>query len=185
MKHVRITFLSGVLLAVLLGGATAAWAQDAPKVDPTSSEDDAAPTMQAAGSDEAGPAADAPKGEGDEKEPNAEGENGEKGKSGSRPQSGLDWKFLAIVGGGFILLYVFMGSSRRKQQKKRREMLENIKKGDKVITIGGIVGNVVEVRDDEITVKVDDTTRMRFARWALRNAGEEVKTEKKEDSQTK
>ncbi|NBB95529.1 MAG: preprotein translocase subunit YajC [Planctomycetes bacterium] len=93
--------------------------------------------------------------------------------------------FMVIMIGGFILLYWVMGSSRRKQAAKRREMLANLAKGDKIITIGGVVGTAVEVRDDEITVKVDDGTRMKFARWAIRSAGEEVASEKKDDAEKK
>jgi preprotein translocase subunit YajC len=81
--------------------------------------------------------------------------------------------------GGFILLYVWMGRSRRKQESKRKEMLAALKKGDKVTSIGGIVGTVIEVREDEITVKVDETNnvRMKFARWAIRGVGEAAKTQ--------
>jgi preprotein translocase subunit YajC len=97
---------------------------------------------------------------------------------------GGPWFFVIMIG-GFILLYWIMGSSRRKQEAKRREMLNQLSKGDKVITIGGIVGTAVEVRDDEITVKVDDGTRMKFARWAIRQAGDDVKEEKKEGADKK
>jgi preprotein translocase subunit YajC len=85
-----------------------------------------------------------------------------------------------VLFGAFILMYFWMGRSRRKQESKRREMLESLKKGDKVTSIGGIVGTVIEVREDEVMVKVDETNnvRMRFARWAIRGVGEEAKTEK-------
>lgn len=84
--------------------------------------------------------------------------------------------------GAFVLMYLIMGRSRRKQEAKRREMLSTLKKGDKVVTIGGIVGTIIEVRDDELTVKVDETnnTRMRFARWAVRGLGEEAKGESRQ-----
>ena len=59
-------------------------------------------------------------------------------------------------------------------------MLNELKKGDKITTIGGIVGTVIEVRDDEVTVKVDETNniRMKFARWAIRGVGATAKSEK-------
>ncbi len=91
--------------------------------------------------------------------------------------------FLPVMIGGFVLLYIFMGRGRRKRESKRKEMLSSMKKGDRVITIGGIVGTIIETREDEIVVKVDDNTRLKFSRWAIRNAGEEVKNEKKQDTQ--
>jgi preprotein translocase subunit YajC len=91
--------------------------------------------------------------------------------------------FLFVMIGGFILLYLFMSRSRKKQEKKRKEMLSQLGKGDKIITIGGIVGTIVEARDTEVVVKVSDNTRMTMARWAIRNAGEEVQDDKKSDTQ--
>ncbi len=86
---------------------------------------------------------------------------------------------LFVMLGGVFLLYIFMGRSKRKQATKRKAMLSSLKKGAKVTTIGGIVGTVVEVRDDEVVVKVDETnnSRLRLARWAIRGVGEEAKTE--------
>lgn len=91
--------------------------------------------------------------------------------------------------GGLVLMIVvmmiFSGRSRKKQEAKRREMLASLKKGDKIITIGGIVGTAIEVREDEVTVKVDDTARMKFARWAIRSVGDDVKTDKRGDTDEK
>lgn len=86
---------------------------------------------------------------------------------------------LFVMLGGVFLLYIFMGRSKRKQATKRKSMLASLKKGAKVTTIGGIVGTVVEIREDEVVVKVDETnnSRLRLARWAIRGVGEEAKTE--------
>lgn len=88
-----------------------------------------------------------------------------------------------IIMAGFIILYMFMGRSRRKQEAQRKKMLSELKKGDKITTIGGVIGTVIEVRDDEVMIKVDESnnTRMRFARWAIRGVGEAAKTETPED----
>lgn len=89
------------------------------------------------------------------------------------------WQLMIVMLGGFFLLYIWMGRSRRKQRRQRQEMLTSLKKGDKITSIGGIVGTVIEVRDDEVTVKVDETgnVRMKFARWAIRGVGEAAKAE--------
>jgi len=90
---------------------------------------------------------------------------------------------LPVMIGAIALMWILMGRSKRKREARRREMLAGIKKGEKVLTIGGVVGTVIEVREDEVTVKVDETNniRMRFARWAIRSTGDEAKTDKKED----
>jgi preprotein translocase subunit YajC len=100
--------------------------------------------------------------------------------AGKKPGGMFDSMTLMIVMlGGFFLLYIWMGRSRRKQRRQRQEMLTALKKGDKITSIGGIVGTVIEVRDDEVTVKVDETgnVRMKFARWAIRGVGEAGKAE--------
>lgn len=93
----------------------------------------------------------------------------------------LDSPLIFVLLGGFVLLYVFMGRGRRKQEAKRKAMLANLKKGDKVTTIGGIVGTVIEVREDDVTVKVDETNnvRMKFLRRAVQGIGDEAKAERK------
>jgi len=86
---------------------------------------------------------------------------------------------LFIMLGGLVLLFVMTSRSKKKQQQKRNDMLATLKKGDKVTSIGGIVGTVIETREDEITMKVDEqnNVRMRFARWAIRGVGDAAKKE--------
>ena len=101
---------------------------------------------------------------------------------GKQPTGGLfgDKWFLFVMIGGFILLYVWMGRGRRKQEAKRKQMITELKKGDKVNTIGGIIGTVIEVREDEVTVKVDETNnvRMKFTRRAIQGVGDQGKSGK-------
>ncbi|MFA7236409.1 MAG: preprotein translocase subunit YajC [Phycisphaeraceae bacterium] len=58
---------------------------------------------------------------------------------------------------------------QRKEKKKRAALLATMKKNDRVVTIGGVIGTVVEVKDNEVIVKVDESnnTRMRFSRSAI------------------
>lgn len=67
-----------------------------------------------------------------------------------------------------LYFFIVMRGSRR-DQRKRDELLKNVKRNDRVQTIGGVRGTVVEVRDDEILVKVDEANniKIRFARSAI------------------
>ena len=106
---------------------------------------------------------------------------------GGEPPSGcggMDMKFFVPLMVLMVHMYIWMGRSKRKEEKKRKDMLESLKKGDRITTRGGIIGTVIEVRENEVTIKVDETnnTRMKFARWAIRGVGEDAKTEKPEDN---
>ena len=74
--------------------------------------------------------------------------------------------FLFIVLG--LMLYFTMILPKRKQDRSRQEMLTSMKRGDEIQTIGGIVGKVVEARDDRVLVKVDETSNTKI--WFLRSA---------------
>ncbi len=66
------------------------------------------------------------------------------------------------------VFWVFMIMPQRKQQKQREQMLKNLKKGDKVITSGGIHGEVVDFDgDDDIKVRVSDKVEMKFTRSSI------------------
>ena len=91
--------------------------------------------------------------------------------------------FMFIMLGGFVLLWMFMSRGRKKREAKRREMLSELTKGDKVVTIGGICGTIIETTETEITLKVGENNRMKMARWAIRMAGQEAQDDTKNDTQ--
>jgi preprotein translocase subunit YajC len=104
---------------------------------------------------------------------------GEQAPPAGNSKGGGDMTFLIILIVAFIAFYFWMGRSNRKREQQRKTMLAALKKGDKITTIGGVRGTVVEVREDEVMVKVDENVRMRFSRWAIRDVGEEKPEEKK------
>ena len=53
----------------------------------------------------------------------------------------------------FAIFYFMIMRPQRKQQQQHRQLLASLQKGDKVVTSGGIVGEVVHLKDDEITIK--------------------------------
>jgi len=78
----------------------------------------------------------------------------------------------------FIVIMVMSSRSRKRQEQQKKDMLGNMARGDRVQTIGGILGAVVEVRDDKILLKVDESnnTKVWFARSAIHRVlgGEET-----------
>ena len=80
-----------------------------------------------------------------------------------------------------LIFYFFIFGSKRKQERQRKQMLNQLKKGDRIQTIGGILGTVIETRDSDVLVKVDESsnTKIRFSRSAIHRVVEEEKTESK------
>ena len=69
----------------------------------------------------------------------------------------------------FVVMYFLLFRGPKKKQKKHKEMLDAVKKNDRIRTIGGILGTVVEVRENDIVVKIDEAnnTKIRLARTAI------------------
>jgi preprotein translocase subunit YajC len=73
---------------------------------------------------------------------------------------------MIVVLGGMILFSIF---GQRRERKKREAMISAVKKGDQVQTIGGVMGSVVELKGDQVVLKVDESsnTRITFARSSV------------------
>lgn len=71
--------------------------------------------------------------------------------------------FILII----VIFYFFLIRPQNKKQKETEKMLKALKKGDKVITIGGIHGVVSSVKENTIIVKVDDNCKIEFNRTAI------------------
>jgi preprotein translocase subunit YajC len=80
---------------------------------------------------------------------------------------------------GILVLYYFMYRSKKNQDRQAKELLGQMKRGDEVMTAGGIYGKIVEVRDSKVLVKVDETsnTKIWFSREAIRKVLTEEKAE--------
>lgn len=92
--------------------------------------------------------------------------------AGEQPAAdpGIPWgMFLPLI--AIILMYqLLIARPQRREQGKRDAMLKQLKKNDPVVTIGGIFGTVASLSEDgsEVTLKVDDNTRLRLRRDAIR-----------------
>ena len=80
----------------------------------------------------------------------------------------------------FVVFYFMLIRPQRKKDKQVKEMLNNLKAGDRICTIGGIYGTITAIKDDTITLAVGQKggapMEMTVARWAIRQV-EEVSVE--------
>ena len=77
----------------------------------------------------------------------------------------------------FVIFWFMMIRPQRKKDKQVKEMLNNLKAGDRICTIGGIYGTITGIKDDHVTLSVGrDNMSMVVARWAIRGV-EEVMVE--------
>jgi len=67
----------------------------------------------------------------------------------------------------FVVFYFLLIRPQQKQQKARKEMIENLNKGDRVVTIGGIYGVIKEIDEAVISLRVADNLNLKFSRASV------------------
>jgi len=84
----------------------------------------------------------------------------------AQPQGGgwSMWIMLALI---FVVMWFFMIRPQRKQQKELQNFRDSLKKGDKVVTIGGIYGTVCEIKENNVLIEVDNNVKIRVSKNAL------------------
>jgi preprotein translocase subunit YajC len=108
---------------------------------------------------------------------------GESGGTGSIVSTFVP--FILIIG----IFYFLIIRPQNKKQKETQKMLSAIKKGDKIVTIGGIHGVIQSVKESTVVVKIDESVMVEFSRSAIATVvadggGKADKTEKIEDKKT-
>lgn len=88
------------------------------------------------------------------------------GHGGQDPAGAILFQFLFLIG-IFAIFYFLIIRPQRKERERHRKFIESLKKGDKVITSGGIWGTVVEIGEKTVTLKVDANTRITFSKEAV------------------
>ena len=83
-----------------------------------------------------------------------------------RPFGGALWIWVGLM---FVFMYFILFRGPRKKQQQHKQMVQSLKRNDRVRTIGGIIGTVVDIKDDEITLKVDESnnTKIKVAASAI------------------
>lgn len=75
----------------------------------------------------------------------------------------------------FALMYFILIRPQRKKEKQTREMINNAIVGDKVITIGGIVGKIINIKDDEFTIESgNERTKITVKKWAVKEVDKPI-----------
>ena len=87
------------------------------------------------------------------------------GSAQDRPPIFPMWLFLPLI----LLMFFMFLRAPQKQKQQRKKLEQSLEKNDKVLTIGGIIGTIVDLKDDEITLKVDESnnTKIKIRRSAI------------------
>ena len=86
--------------------------------------------------------------------------------------SGQGMQSLLMLGLMVLIFYFFMISPQMKKQKELKNFRENLKAGDKVVTIGGIHGKILEVSDTTVLIQAEGT-KLRFDKSAIAQSSED------------
>jgi preprotein translocase subunit YajC len=96
---------------------------------------------------------------------------------------------LLLIGGMIAIFYFMMIRPENKRKKEAEEMRNSVRNGDVVVTIGGIVGTVVDVKEKKVVIETGaDRVRIEFEKWALstnETAAEAKKAEAKKAQEAK
>jgi preprotein translocase YajC subunit len=92
---------------------------------------------------------------------------------------------LLIIPFLFVIMYFFIIRPQKKQEKQVREMRSALKVGDDIVTIGGICGKIVRVKDNRLTIQVGaDKTKFDIEKWAVSRLDEGRKETASKTSKT-
>ena len=94
------------------------------------------------------------------------------GQQGGSPQ------FLIMMILIFVVFYFFMIRPQVKRQKELKKFREALKKGDKIVTSGGIYGKILEISGNIITIEIDKDVKMRVDKSAVLSDPSELQTQK-------
>lgn len=89
------------------------------------------------------------------------------GQQPAQQQGGFDWTLILMMAAIFGVFYFLMIRPQRKRQKQHTEMMQQLKRGDRVITAGGLYGDIDAIDEDTILLKVESGATLRIARNAV------------------
>jgi len=74
---------------------------------------------------------------------------------------------LVFIIGIFVVFYIFIILPQQRKQKKQKQFQENLKKGDEVVTIGGIYGKILSLDGDTISLEIDKGVKIKLEKSAI------------------
>ena len=86
---------------------------------------------------------------------------------GQAGQSGGGLTMLLMLALIFVVMWLFMIRPQQKRQKELNAFRDSLKKGDKVVTVGGIYGTVLEVNDNKVMLEIDKDVRIKVDKASL------------------
>lgn len=92
---------------------------------------------------------------------------------GEETAGGFDWTVIIFLVVLFALFYFLFIRPQRKRQKEHQQLVQELKRGDRVVTAGGIYGVIETVSEDSVVIKVESGATMRVAKnsVALKHEG--------------
>jgi preprotein translocase subunit YajC len=82
-------------------------------------------------------------------------------------EGGFDWTIIVFLVVIFGIFYLLLIRPQRKRQKEHQQLITELKRGDRVITAGGIYGVIENLSEDSVVIKVESGTTMRVARNSI------------------
>jgi len=76
-----------------------------------------------------------------------------------RPFGGMAWIWIVLM---LVLMYFILFRGPQKQKQQRKKLVQSLQKNDRVQTIGGVLGTIVDIKGDEITLKVDESNNTKI-----------------------
>ncbi len=87
---------------------------------------------------------------------------------------GSIWGTVIMFGAIFAIFYFLLIRPQRKQQEEHEEMVDSLQKGDRVVTLGGIIGEIIHLKEDRLVLKTSGDTRLDLERSKVgRRLGED------------
>ncbi|MCD6112959.1 MAG: preprotein translocase subunit YajC [Bacteroidales bacterium] len=94
-------------------------------------------------------------------------------------QKGGGYSMLIMLALIFVVFYFFMIRPQTKKAKEQKKFRESLKKGDKIVTIGGIHGKIVEVRETTVIVETEGQNKLKLEKSAIASEFSNQMSEKK------
>ena len=94
-------------------------------------------------------------------------------------QGGSSMTFLIMMVAIFVIMWFFMIRPQQKKQKQMQDFRESLKRGDHIVTIGGIHGKIVDIQENTFTIEVEDGVKIKIDKAAVAVDPNQVKNKDK------